>query len=596
MTFQEMKKWALDHLKKQMKDEPKESDAFKKSIDLLFNMMQKSRGFPVGTIKEWKGKKYKKMGNGNWVRYYDKSSRGSNQAIAAVMRKIEACKDETELYNVIQANIGRFSDANGIPLPEVEKIHKASDEKKGKLNTSEGGESEKYDDKKAFEEYKKLVTKDNPTKEESSRIGELVKEHFKLSDEKWPGGAAFKNESKVLSNGKTVDEVREQYGIKAKSKEEKKEAQTLKQPSKEKQQKAFDDYAKKCEKEGHKKGRGDSLKPHNYTVNGEPYVVTTDARTMLMKKGSFDDPDPNSKGISDSSIEKVSEDHGQKVSVQDDIDEQIKNCPPKAYLNGENIVPAMMFGDYVIDSKYLKQAQKIFGSLKDCKITGSGDTTSSVRLEKGDYVFVIMPMRDVSPNIIINASDSQRSELQQKKAEADKKYKEEKAKREAEYQARQEQWRKEAEEKKAAEERAKTKKDNEIKAKYHGYFDGKKGLDKSRAITHLEKKYNFDGKVMSVKEFVEQAMKDGKEITSREVDKLSGPSRHQWNRMNGYQQEEVERKIKAAGKVTKYGINGYEFPKTVVDYAKYYKENMNNDSVKKSFAEQVEEIRKSMIV
>lgn len=120
---------------------------------------------------------------------------------------------------------------------------------------------------------------------------------------------------------------------------------------------------------------------------------------------------------------------------------------------------------------------------------------------------------------------------------------------------------------------AKAEKEKEIKEKYNGYFDNRSGLDKARDVKLLEKKYNFDGKVMSQKDFVEQAIDGGAEIKEREVNKLDYPSRTRWNRMNGYEQEQYERRIKEAGKKTLYSINGFEFPKSVVDYAKYYKEN-----------------------
>ena len=131
----------------------------------------------------------------------------------------------------------------------------------------------------------------------------------------------------------------------------------------------------------------------------------------------------------------------------------------------------------------------------------------------------------------------------------------------------------EAKAEKQKESDAKAEKEKEIKEKYNGYFDSRSGLDKARDVKLLEKKYNFDGKVMSQKDFVEQAIDGGAEIKEREVNKLDYPSRTRWNRMNGYEQEQYERRIKEAGKKTVYSINGYEFPKSVVDYAKYYKEN-----------------------
>ena len=64
--------------------------------------------------------------------------------------------------------------------------------------------------------------KENPTDADNERLGELVTEHYKHSKKEWIGGQglkelnAAKDETKVLSNGKTVKEVREQYGIKDK--------------------------------------------------------------------------------------------------------------------------------------------------------------------------------------------------------------------------------------------------------------------------------------------------------------------------------------------------------------------------------------------
>ena len=145
----------------------------------------------------------------------------------------------------------------------------------------------------------------------------------------------------------------------------------------------------------------------------------------------------------------------------------------------------------------------------------------------------------------------------------------------------------EARAEKQAEADAKAQKENEIKERYNGYFDGKKGLDKARDLKLLEKKYNFEGKgVMTSKDFVEQAIDNGEEIREREVNKLDYPSRTRWNRMNNYEQEQYEKRIKAAGKKMLYSIGGYEFPKGVVDYAKFYKEkgksNSENEKTSKS--------------
>lgn len=79
--------------------------------------------------------------------------------------------------------------------------------------------SEEYDDTKAFEEYKELVTKDNLTDEDHKRVGQLTLEHFKHSKEPWPGGAKLREESgmwkKRFDSLKVGDEVTS-YGTKMK--------------------------------------------------------------------------------------------------------------------------------------------------------------------------------------------------------------------------------------------------------------------------------------------------------------------------------------------------------------------------------------------
>ena len=87
--------------------------------------------------------------------------------------------------------------------------------------------AEKYDDDKAYKEYQKLLMKENPTDADNERLGELVTEHYKHSKKEWIGGQglkelnAAKDEDEVLSNGKTVKEVREQYGIESEKTAEK---------------------------------------------------------------------------------------------------------------------------------------------------------------------------------------------------------------------------------------------------------------------------------------------------------------------------------------------------------------------------------------
>ena len=81
----------------------------------------------------------------------------------------------------------------------------------GKRTNSEE-KKEPYDDDKAFEEYKELVTRDNNTDKEYKRIGELVNLHFDHSNKPWPGGAKLRDQMEKEKNKKpSQDDMKENY-------------------------------------------------------------------------------------------------------------------------------------------------------------------------------------------------------------------------------------------------------------------------------------------------------------------------------------------------------------------------------------------------
>lgn len=121
--FQYYKNWAINHLKKQLVEE----NAVKKS--LLYCEMMLEKSFPVGTIREWKGKKYKKVASGKWMRYYNSQNRGSNQALRYAIKQLEKIEDMETLAKFINANRNRFCNEYGKPLPEAEEILKLGYEK-----------------------------------------------------------------------------------------------------------------------------------------------------------------------------------------------------------------------------------------------------------------------------------------------------------------------------------------------------------------------------------------------------------------------------------------------------------------------------------
>lgn len=115
--FEAFKKKIIDHLDKLEKEEKSE---IRKSI-IAAESMQKS-GYPVGTIREWNGKKYIKIAPGKWRPKYDSNTRGAKMAIAALKRKANSCKDSHELLQMVLENKSRFSDENGRPLPFIQEL------------------------------------------------------------------------------------------------------------------------------------------------------------------------------------------------------------------------------------------------------------------------------------------------------------------------------------------------------------------------------------------------------------------------------------------------------------------------------------------
>lgn len=134
--FAYYKNWALNHLKKQFKSEI----AVTKSFAYCEMMLEKS--FPVGTVREWKGKKYKKVAPGKWMRYYERQNRGSAQALRYAISQLEKIEDMETLAKFVNANRNRFCDEHGKPLPEAVEILRMGKEKAGGIKAA--SEKEKY--------------------------------------------------------------------------------------------------------------------------------------------------------------------------------------------------------------------------------------------------------------------------------------------------------------------------------------------------------------------------------------------------------------------------------------------------------------------
>ena len=119
--------------------------------------MLKARGYDVGTVREWKGKKYKKMGSGKWVRFYSEAeSRGAKQAIRNVKKKILNAKTMQELVDIVKENKSRFMGEDGKALPIIKEFMEAA-------RITDAGKKE-AESKQSFKEGYKAKLKNEASK------------------------------------------------------------------------------------------------------------------------------------------------------------------------------------------------------------------------------------------------------------------------------------------------------------------------------------------------------------------------------------------------------------------------------------------------
>lgn len=145
----------------------KEKSEVKKSI-LEAESMQKS-GYPVGTIREWKGKKYIKIASGKWRPKYDSNSRGAKMSIAALKKKADKCTSSEELLQLILENRERFSDENGRPLPFVKELSDYVSSKNDELESKKTKAVEKPKKERSAKKMKEKI-QINETPEDRAQV------------------------------------------------------------------------------------------------------------------------------------------------------------------------------------------------------------------------------------------------------------------------------------------------------------------------------------------------------------------------------------------------------------------------------------------
>ena len=145
LSKQEEKENATPEINKALND----IDFIYKSMNPdTFSEIEKSRGYGIGTIREWKGRKYKKIAPNKWRLVYESNSRGAKQSIAYLKKAVMAAKSTDELLQIVMENVNRFQDANGKTLDIVAELQEAVKSAKTALNGSKTPSTPKAEEKK----------------------------------------------------------------------------------------------------------------------------------------------------------------------------------------------------------------------------------------------------------------------------------------------------------------------------------------------------------------------------------------------------------------------------------------------------------------
>ena len=215
IKFEAIKAKILKHLEMLEKENV---DNIQKSFDEMLIIMKGGRGLPVGTIREWKGKKFIKIAPGKWRPKYDSHTRGAKLAISALKKKIKACKDAHEMMQLILENRDRFTDKNGHPLPFVQELYNFIQENNNsdkKVNPEEASKNRSEAMMGNQNAKKDGVTEDdkNGKNNTGTQLGELSDSTGKI---RTGGGEGSSNKdvqsSELGNNGDTPEKLPSEFG------------------------------------------------------------------------------------------------------------------------------------------------------------------------------------------------------------------------------------------------------------------------------------------------------------------------------------------------------------------------------------------------
>ena len=257
------KKKIMAILEKQTDDAPAEINKSLNQMDFIYSQMnpstfseiEKSRGYGIGTVREWKGRKYKKIAPNKWRLVYESNSRGAKQSIAYLKKAVMNAKSTDELLQIVMENVNRFQDANGKTLDIVSELQEAVRSAKTALNGKkepaaskpaeakkeeviEVGDVSKMSDEELASTRKKLEAQRERIIELNRKLYDEFHYQNEVHETDHPSYKKWIDNSHTLSevnakNGKIIDEISKRKMAAVKTEDEKKPEDSKPEPKKE---------------------------------------------------------------------------------------------------------------------------------------------------------------------------------------------------------------------------------------------------------------------------------------------------------------------------------------------------------------------------
>ena len=238
------KKKIMAILEKQTDDAPAEINKSLNQMDFIYSQMnpstfseiEKSRGYGIGTVREWKGRKYKKIAPNKWRLVYESNSRGAKQSIAYLKKAVMNAKSTDELLQIVMENVNRFTGPDGKTLDIVSELQEAVKSAKTALNGKKpAAETPKTEPKTEEKKEPEKKEEELPLKENQTIYidgGRKFTFRGKLGD----SNTLYASDGMVMLKWKDVNELKEAIKngeVSTEKKEEKKPEPAKEEPKQE---------------------------------------------------------------------------------------------------------------------------------------------------------------------------------------------------------------------------------------------------------------------------------------------------------------------------------------------------------------------------